>query len=928
MFTFLWVLTTIVTISNQECTVRQPTICCTNTSPETFLYDFLRIRSSVDEFFRHYNLEITNSHFVHIHSFLAPLPANFTLKKFALTNSLVEFIENGAFENFIFTSVLVLSNNKLSDISFVESLPTKLQKLYLDRNEFKVVTNVFSHLTELTYLDLSSCRISNIDPNSFSGFYNYISINVSNNQITSFDVLFRDGLRLQLDLSFNNIKYINCNDREVYFRGLNASYNKIESVVGTRCQGCGYYTREVTNFIDLSFNDLSNATYLSNLNTFTVWNLNLANSHIDMNFNFEILRLTKGILDLSNNNLKRVRPAMFGNKIEFDSLIMSNASISIVHENAFNNFGMLESGTFHILNISANPITELRNYTFNYCKIRMVDLSRCSIQKIQDNAFSGLIVTNTLNLSNNNITYINKNVFRNLTEVEIIDLSFNILKKLDNNLFVNCAGLRFLDLSSSKIEVIRSRTFAGTNSLSELYLQNNFLNRIDFQSVNLLGVVNLQNNAISDLEFSFFYSLSARTLLLTGNRIGSLLNNSAILKSYVKEIDSSRSSINSIETNAFQGLVNLEILNLSHNFIENILAGTFVPLKKLLQLDLTGNKMVSFSGEAFAFGNQLNKLGLTFSSTDLTSDTFVSLNYLKVLNVSNSNLTTLQENCFRGLIYLDNLNLQNVTISKITPGAFNGLESLESVDPHPLFKKLKTLKLGIFMGLSKLHALDLSRLEISSVGSGSFIGLKNLDKLLLSDNKIKKIVNNTFKGLHSLKTLNLSTNQISTLEADAFLGLTSLLELSLKDNNLTKLVLGTFQNFPQLQIMNLSKNNINKLLTGTFSNLKSLIALDFSYNNITKLEIHDIMSLSNLRNLDLTENHLIQMDYLNLIKSLRKLDFIGINGNKWKCDNLVSMLVAFQNYSVNWMSTESVTFLDENIDGIKCIDICNFFYCV
>ncbi|KAH0821249.1 hypothetical protein GEV33_001542 [Tenebrio molitor] len=519
MFTFLWVLTTIVTISNQECTVRQPTICCTNTSPETFLYDFLRIRNSVDEFFRNYNLEITNSHFVHIHSFLAPLPANFTLKKFALTDSLVEFIENGAFENFIFTSVLVLSNNKLSDISFVESLPTKLQKLYLDRNEFKVVTNVFSHLTELTYLDLSSCRISNIDPNSFSGFYNYISINVSNNQITSFDVLFRDGLRLQLDLSFNNIKYINCNDREVYFRGLNASYNKIESVVGTRCQGCGYYTREVTNFIDLSFNDLSNATYLSNLNTFTVWNLNLANSHIDMNFNFEILRLTKGILDLSNNNLKRVRPAMFGNKIEFDSLIMANASISIIHENAFNNFGMLESGTFHILNISANPITELRNYTFNYCKIRMVDLSRCSIQKIQDNAFSGLIVTNTLNLSSNNITYINKNVFRNLTEVEIIDLSFNILKKLDNNLFVNCDGLRFLDLSSSKIEVIRSRTFAGTNSLSELYLQNNFLNRIDFQSVNLLGVF-VGANSLADRQQNREFAEQLRDLeeLREGNR--------------------------------------------------------------------------------------------------------------------------------------------------------------------------------------------------------------------------------------------------------------------------------------------------------------------------------------------------------------------------------------------------------------------------
>ena len=900
---------------------------CQNTNFENFLYDFFDNVDANSTSHRHneiYNVVITNSHFANIHSFALPLPKKHKLKQFSLTNSSVEVIEDYAFEEFVNVTLLDLSKNKLSEISFVRTLPTRLEMLLLNDNNFESIRNVFENLVSLKHLDLSSCRLRTIDPHSFSTFTKEVFISVRNNNLTSFDVVFEDGVRLEADLSFNKIEHIDTRTKRIYFRSLNASYNNIQSISDISCQDCNYhYYRRNINVIDFSFNDLNNTNFLTALSGVKTECLNLSNANIDEKFDFETCqKYVKKKLDLSNNNIKFVTPKMFGEHFHLVVLTLFNSSIISISERGFSDCSV------NVLNISSNWMTELKNHTFDNCRIAKLDISGCHIDTIEADAFLGLHLSHTLDLSRNRITYIHVNTFQNLSNVDVIDLSFNFLKTVEDGWFVGCQDLKILDLSNSGVEVIKSEAFSGDFQLRELHLENNLIKRIDFDTRSVIGVMNLQSNKFDTLEFSFLLSSSAVVVLLKNDWLTSLTNHSVVETSVVEELDLSNSKIIDIDANAFRGLRFLRLLDLCNNQLVTIHPKTFFPVKRLQRLDLSGNRIITFSQNAFSFGNRLEELGISFAdATNLAQNTFITLNHLKVMNISDTKALSLEGNCFKGLIHLETLNLHNVDILNITTGVFNGLNNLQSNDFKTLFRNINIIKRGTFEGMSNPDTLDLSGLKIFSLETEAFIGLTNLKELFLQNNQLTAIVNSTFSGLSCLKTLNLSHNNIYILEMKACFGLVNLEVLSISNNNLTKLALGTFQGFPNLRVMNLHRNNVNKLLTGTFSNLKKLEDLDLSYNNKTKLKMQNLMPLIGLKRLDLTGNHLIAISHMDLIWSLKKLKLVGISGNKWQCDHLVEMLKAFRNSDIDWVASANVTFTHDNINGIKCYNICTIFYC-
>ncbi|XP_008199516.2 insulin-like growth factor-binding protein complex acid labile subunit [Tribolium castaneum] len=902
----LCILASLISTSSPYCVEEWDEIYvihCTNTSLENFIYDFDPFNEKDSQYRRSYAIVITNSQLKRIDFFYLPFSNPSNLMRLSLTNSSIEYINDSAFEDYRFSD-LVLSNNKLHSMSFVEKLPTNLNKLYLDGNHFSSVGNVFANLIHLTHLDLSNCRIQNIDPDSFSSLKSLIFISVSNNRLVRGFFVFNFSPIPFFDLSFNKMEHLD-------FKGDNLHFGEL----------------------DISHNPLKNIDFL---NKIKFGDLKLASTNVSGDFNFLLLNNVYFSLDLNNNKLVNLHSDLF--KVETykgpfrKNINFFNSSISNIDRHAFKNFGYYYDyspvdNNPPILNLSSNAITELKNYTFEGSFISTLDLSKCLIQNIQIKAFSGLYLTDTLNLSLNRISHLNENVFKNLTLVQTIDLSFNFLKKLNNQLFIDCHSLKFINLSNSRIELIKEWAFAGSDNLLELNLENNFLEKINFRNFSRLEMLNLHNNKLSNLDLSFLCNLSAKNVVMSHNKMRKLLNNSCATVKSPQEMDLSKSSICSIEAKTFRGLFWLEVLTLRDNFIETILPETFTYLKRLKQLDLSANRIAFLSENSFAFGNRLNMLNITFVNANLTGHLFKWLNHVVTLNISNSQVSLLK-GCFKGLKYLENFYFHESEVVAVNPGAFQGLDSLKQFNVHSIFRNTKVLQSGTFVGLKYLDHLNLSHLEITVIETQAFEGLTTLLKLCLSRNNLTKIVSGTFVGLDHLKMLDLSRNKISQLEVRAFYGLYSLRELHLNRNNLTTLSLGTFQQFPTLEVLNLRRNNINKILTGTFSNLKFLKTLDLSYNNITKLKMETLITLSNLKKIDLTANHLIQMEHLDLIKSLRHLEFVGLNDNKWKCDNLVSMLIAFQNYSVNWLSTESATFTHENIDGIKCFDICNFFYCV
>ncbi|XP_077992114.1 adhesion G protein-coupled receptor A3-like [Glandiceps talaboti] len=101
------------------------------------------------------------------------------------------------------------------------------------------------------------------------------------------------------------------------------------------------------------------------------------------------------------------------------------------------------------------------------------------------------------------------------------------------------------------------------------------------------------------------------------------------------------------------------------------------------------------------------------------------------LDLSDNQITELQQDAFANVTSLERLDLSNNRISIIQPGAFNGLTSLKRLDLSQ--NKIGNLNNSMFVGLNNLERLNLSNNRIASISAGTFNGLENLQLDLHSD---------------------------------------------------------------------------------------------------------------------------------------------------------------------------------------------------
>ncbi|XP_071324981.1 trophoblast glycoprotein [Trachinotus anak] len=160
----------------------------------------------------------------------------------------------------------------------------------------------------------------------------------------------------------------------------------------------------------------------------------------------------------------------------------------------------------------------------------------------------------------------------------------------------------------------------------------------------------------------------------------SLPNNTKIL--FVTGNNISRIDVDSFPT----GLKLLTDLYLSGNEMESVDAMVFDNLPNLVRLDLSNNKIQTFSERAFPDDNKLQVLNLSRSFPDHSSmDVLLSvlqrgnLFMLKVLDLSNNDLVILPGDIFTSLSNLVNLSLQNSSIISIQNGTLK-VPSLRDLD--------------------------------------------------------------------------------------------------------------------------------------------------------------------------------------------------------------------------------------------------------
>ncbi|XP_062848183.1 trophoblast glycoprotein b [Trichomycterus rosablanca] len=177
------------------------------------------------------------------------------------------------------------------------------------------------------------------------------------------------------------------------------------------------------------------------------------------------------------------------------------------------------------------------------------------------------------------------------------------------------------------------------------------------------------------------------TLILTGNDISSLTK-----ESFPVRLDL------------------LEELYLSGNRIEQVAPGVFYNLPGLRLLDLSNNKIINFSPEAFSQNNNLQVLNMNrslynFTYVDVVSNLLKhSVPKLSYLGLANNGLVVLPDDMFTNLSDLTTLDLSHNSIVLINNGTFR-YQALHSLDLRE--NSLKNLSNETLLELNQISGLRL-----------------------------------------------------------------------------------------------------------------------------------------------------------------------------------------------------------------------------
>ncbi|KAM6182677.1 toll-like receptor 4 [Erethizon dorsatum] len=540
------------------------------------------------------------------------------------------------------------------------------------------------------------------------------------------------------------------------------------------------------------------------------------------------------------------------------------------------------------LDLSFNPLMFLASQSFSsFPELQVLDLSRCEIQTIEDDAYWGLNYLSTLILTGNPIQNLAPRAFSGLLSLQkLVAVEINLsslenfpighlrtLKELNmaHNLihsfklpqyFSNLTNLEYLDLSNNKIQNIYHKDLHVLHGKSNLSLDLS-LNPIDFIQPGAFNKMRLQGLT---LRSNFDSTDVMKTCIqgLAGLEVHQLVLGEFKNERYMKEFDKS----------ALGGLCSLTIaefrLAFLDDFPENI-TGFFNCLVNVSAVSLANLYLYSLEGlpEALKWQSlelvkcKVNRFPTLMlpslkrfiftANRGANSFTHIGLKNLEFLDLSRNGMS-FKDCCSQNSLDTTSLKYLDLSFNDVITMSSNfvGLELVEHLDfQHSTLKQ--SSEFSVFLSLNKLLYLDISYTHTQVAFRGIFSGLISL--------RILKMAGNSFKD-----------NTLSSVFTD----LTNLTFLDLSECQLEHVSQGVFDTLLRLQFLNMSHNNFVLLDTLSFKPLNTLQVLDCSFNKIESSKGQELQHfLSNLTTLNLTENPFDcsckHQSFLQWIKDQRQL---------------------------------------------------------
>ncbi|XP_006875568.1 PREDICTED: toll-like receptor 2-like [Chrysochloris asiatica] len=448
-----------------------------------------------------------------------------------------------------------------------------------------------------------------------------------------------------------------------------------------------------------------------------------------------------------------------------------------------------------------------------------------------------------------------------------------------------------------------------------------------FLSCDPKGICNGSSRSLKSIPLGL--TAAVKSLDLSNNEIAYVGNTDLLLCVNLQVLILKYSRINKIDEDAFSSLGNLEHLDLSYNYLSNLLPSWFRPLSSLRVLNL--------------LGNNYKELGETSLFSHLTN--------LRTLKLGSIYISKIQKKDFVGITFLEQLQIDASNLQRYEP---KSLESIQNISHLILHLKQPTLLLVIFVDLlnslehfelrdTNLHAFHFSEPPISEtnplIKKFTFRNMEASDK---SFNEVVKLFNHvselselefddcsyngvgdfdpsvTDKIKHSVKIQTFIVRRLTIPKFYLFYDLSTIYTLTgyvkkiTIENSKVFLVPCLFsQHLKSLEYLDLSENLMveeylkNSACEDAWPSLQTLI---LRQNHLTSLEKtgESLLTLKNLTSLDISKNNFQsmpkmchwpeKMTYLNLsstrIHSLthcvpQRLEILDISNNNLNSFSLI-----------------------------------------
>ncbi|XP_073983632.1 uncharacterized protein isoform X2 [Rhodnius prolixus] len=554
---------------------------------------------------------------------------------------------------------------------------------------------------------------------------------------------------------------------------------------------------------------------------------------------FEGLQTKLEYLDLGGNRLHKVPQALAILK-RLKYLYIQSNNLSQIQDD------VLQSFSKHLvaLSLSRNKLEEMPKMALKNCKqLAHLNLGYNYIRDVNMDDFNDWGENlDTLLLMNNRLVQIHEHTFKFTPKLRELSLSFNKIAELNTKAFLDVVtSLESLEISFGLYqENFPEESLKPLKSIIWLALDNNNFHVI-------------KSSALENFKY-------LRYLNLDGNRLPKIP--SGLFKKqthqHLRDVRISYNHLQSVHSNMFDGLEELQFVVLAGNQITSLEVNSFKDLPNKLTIILSDNKIAHIADNAFTNIPNLIKLDLHCNELQEWS--------LSMFNNVTTNEFPLHLNMSRNLISsltVGNIDSANSLFVKVVDLSYNNIVEI----PRSFFE---------VMGES-LRRINLDYNHIGKLDEAAFGMLKNLEALALEHNSIVKLRKRAFTGLRSLQILDLSHNHIEQLHMEQFKHLSNLRVIDLSFNHLRSIPRDAFQ-FTKLERIDLSNNEFLVMPSASLGEVGfTLRLLDISNNQIEHLDSTVFPETPNLTGLNLCNNRitLVPDNVFTSVGGLLKLEMCG-----------------------------------------------------